>query len=95
MGMRMPPQGGEQPQGQGGGAAELAANVSNGLEAIAQMVAGQFGEDAGNQIAGLQQQFQQIMLGLTQQGGQQATQAAPGDQAGVAAAQAPSPQLRQ
>ena len=94
MGMRMPPEAGGQG---GGGAAELAANVSSGLEAIAQMVGNQFGEEAGSAIAGLQQQFQQIMLGLSQQGGgaQPAQQAAPGDQAGVAAAQAPGPQVRQ
>ena len=93
MGMRMPPEGGQpQPQGQGGGAAELAANVSNGLEAMAQMVGGQFGPEAGQAIAQLQQQFQQIMLSLSQ-GGQQP---APGGEAGVAEAQpAGSPNMRQ
>lgn len=93
MGMRMPPEGGQpQPQGQGGGAAELAANVSNGLEAMAQMVGGQFGPEAGQAIAQLQQQFQQIMLSLSESG----PQAAPGGEAGVAEARpAGSPNMRQ
>ena len=96
MGARIPPEGGQMPQGPqgqgGGGAAELVANVAQGLEAIAQMVGSQFGPDAGQAIAGLQQQFQQIMS----QVGQQGQQAAPGDQAGVAeATPAGSPAMRQ
>lgn len=69
MGARIPGGQPQQAQPQGGGAAELAANVSQGLEAISQMVASQFGEEAGAAIAGLQQQFQQIMLQIGQQGG--------------------------
>ena len=88
MGARMPqgpqPQAAG-PQGPGGGAAELVANVANGLETIAQMVGSQFGEEAGQAIAGLQQQFQQIMSQI----GQQGQQAAPGDQAGQAPGAAP------
>ena len=102
MGMRMPPEGaGSAPaQGQpaqGGGPAELASNISNGLEAIAQMVGSQFGPEAGDAIIQLQQQFQQIMMSI----GNQAPGQAPGGdvrsvQEGTAAA-APSgnPQMRQ
>lgn len=102
MGMRMPPEGAPMPaEGQpsqgGGGPAELAGNISNGLEAIAQMVGSQFGPEAGDAIIQLQQQFQQIMMSI----GKQAPGQAPGGdvrsvQEGTAAA-APSgnPQMRQ
>ena len=101
MGMRMPPQGepmpaeGQQPQG--GGPAELAGNISSGLEAIAQMVGSQFGEEAGNAIMQLQQQFQQIMMSI----GKQAPGQTPGGdvrsaQEGTAAAMpAGEPGMRQ
>ncbi len=95
MGQRIP--GGAQPmpqpgQGGGGGAAELASNISNGLEAISQMVGSQFGEEAGNAIMQLQQQFQQIMLEI----GKQGQQPAPGDQAGAAQGAVPAgPQIQQ
>jgi len=98
MGMRMPEgaQGpGPQAGGGGGGAAELVANVSSGLEAVAQMVGNQFGPEAGQALIDLQQQFQQIMMQIGKQG-QGGQQAAPGDQAGVAqAAPAGNPAMRQ
>ena len=102
MGLRMPPSGPmpeqAQPEAGGGqgGPAELAANVANGLEAIGQMVGSQFGEEAGNAIMQLQQQFQQIMLSLGGQEGQGQGTAMRSAQEGVAPA-APSgePQMRQ
>ena len=94
MGMRMP-EGAQPGQGGGGGAAELVANVSKGLESIAQMVGSQFGEEAGTALMDLQQQFQQVMMQIGKQG-QGAPQAAPGDQAGVAQAEpAGNPAMRQ
>jgi len=85
---------GQGPQG-GGGAAELVANVSKGLESIAQMVGSQFGEEAGMALMDIQQQFQQVMMQIGKQG-QGGPQAAPGDQAGVAeAAPAGNPAMRQ
>ena len=91
MGQRIP--GEPQMAGQGGGgAAELVANVAQGLEAIAQMVGSQFGPEAGQAISDLQQQFQQIMS----QVGQQGQQAAPGSEAGVSQAYpAGQPTMRQ
>ena len=98
MGMRMP-EGAQPGQGGGGGAAELVANVSKGLESIAQMVGSQFGEEAGMAIMDLQQQFQQVMMQIGKQGQgapQAGPQAAPGDQAGVAQAEpAGNPAMRQ
>ncbi len=78
MGARIPQ---EQPQQGGGQAAELVANVANGLEAVAQMVGNSFGQEAGQAILELQQQFQQIMVQVSQQGQQQP---APGGQVGQA-----------
>jgi len=95
MGARIPPEAQPQQPGQGGGgqAAELVANVSSGLEAVAQMVGGQFGEEAGQAILGLQQQFQQVMMQIGRQGGQRPM---PGGEAGAAQGAIPeNPQIPQ
>ena len=97
MGQRMPEGAMPQPQGQGGGggAAELAGNVSKGLEAMAAMVGNQFGPEAGDAIAQLQQQFQEIMMQISKQGAQ-GPAPAPGGQAGAAeAVPAGAPNMRQ
>lgn len=99
MGMRMPPQGEPMPaegqQAQSGGPAELAGNISSGLEAIAQMVGSQFGEEAGNAIMQLQQQFQQIMMSIGSQGAQPGSDVRSAQEGTAEAVPAGQPGMRQ